>query len=278
MVYALFSIALLGCIVWAHHMFTVGMDYDIRYYYSLSTFIIALPTGIKIYTWLYNIYSNNIIFNPLIILIFYFIFLFLFGGLTGIILSNNLVDLFFHDSYYVVAHFHYVLSLGAVFGIFLAFFFLYNKILFLRNFYINYVYLTIFIMLLFLSVNLIFFPMHLLGLWGLPRRYSVFTNEFYSFSFFIFIGINLLLIIIICLLIYFFYFYIFSKMIYSFLYYVYNSICLFYFNLNYNFFFLEQNYNIYNLISYKLILLYNLSVYQYNYHLCLSNFYSLNNL
>ena len=181
MLFALFSIGLLGCIVWAHHMFTVGMDLDVRFYYSVATIIIALPTGIKIFTWLSNFISKDVTLNPLIIFCIFFILLFLFGGLTGIILSNSTIDLFFHDSYFVVAHFHYVLSLGAVFGIFISFFYLSKFIFF---FFYDYYILIVFILILFLSANIIFLPMHLLGFWGLPRRYFMFPFSFYYFSFF----------------------------------------------------------------------------------------------
>jgi len=199
MLFALFSIGLLGCIVWAHHMFTVGMDLDVRFYYSVATIIIALPTGIKIFTWLSNFISKDVTLNPLIIFCIFFILLFLFGGLTGIILSNSTIDLFFHDSYFVVAHFHYVLSLGAVFGIFISFFYLSKFIFF---FFYNHYVLIVFIFILFLSANIIFLPMHLLGFWGLPRRYFMFPLNFYYFSFFNVYSLILIIFIFFIFLLY----------------------------------------------------------------------------
>lgn len=196
MCFALISIGVLGCLVWAHHMFTVGMDLDVRFYYSLSTLIIAIPTGIKIFSWLYSLFIGRCLNIPLLYLVYFFIILFLLGGLTGLVLANNNINLFFHDSYYVVAHFHYVLSLGAVFGIFLAFFYFSFH---LFRWYFSYSATMFFFILLFIGVNHIFMPMHLLGLWGLPRRYFLFTNEFYVFSFICGFGLMLVTISLIYL-------------------------------------------------------------------------------
>jgi hypothetical protein len=177
---ALISIGFLGCIVWAHHMFSSGMDLDVRFYYSAATLIIAVPTGIKIFSWIATLFSRVSVSSPLLFWIFGFIFLFTLGGVTGIVLSNSSLNLFFHDSYYVVAHFHYVLSLGAVFGIFLSFFFAFP---FFFNISMSYLYHSIFFILVFIGSNLVFFPLHFLGLWGLPRRYLIFDFNFYVFSF-----------------------------------------------------------------------------------------------
>ena len=177
---AIISIGFLGCIVWAHHMFSSGMDLDVRFYYSAATLIIAVPTGIKIFSWIATLFSRVSVSSPLLFWIFGFIFLFTLGGVTGIVLSNSSLNLFFHDSYYVVAHFHYVLSLGAVFGIFLSFFFAFP---FFFNISMSYLYHSIFFILVFIGSNLVFFPLHFLGLWGLPRRYLIFDFNFYVFSF-----------------------------------------------------------------------------------------------
>ena len=200
MAFAIVSIGILGSIVWAHHMYTSGMDLDVRFYYAAATLCIAIPTGIKIFSWIASFFSRDFVYVPLVYWIFGFLFLFTVGGLTGVLISNSSLNLFFHDSYYVVAHFHYVLSLGAVFGIFMSFFFLFDKFYSLNY---SFEYQTIFFFLIFFASNITFFPLHYLGLWGLPRRYLVFDFNFYEYSFIALIG---MIIFILSFFVLFFFF------------------------------------------------------------------------
>ncbi len=185
MAYAMVAIGFIGFIVWAHHMFTVGLDVNTKMYFTAATMVIAVPTGIKIFSWIATMWGGSISFKTPMLWAIGFIIMFTLGGVTGVVLSNAGIDTYMHDTYYVVAHFHYVLSLGAVFGLFAGFYYWFGKMSGRAyNEFLGQLHFWIF----FIGVNVLFFPMHFLGQDGMPRRIPDYPNAFAHYNYIATVG------------------------------------------------------------------------------------------
>ncbi|WP_010184054.1 cytochrome c oxidase subunit I [Sphingomonas sp. PAMC 26605] len=189
MAYAMVAIGVVGFVVWAHHMFTTGLSVNTKMYFTAATMVIAVPTGIKIFSWIATMWGGSISFKTPMLWAIGFIFMFTVGGVTGVVLANGGIDDYMQDSYYVVAHFHYVLSLGAVFSLFSGFYYwfpkmsgkMYNEVLGQIHYYI-----------FFVGVNVLFFPMHFLGLQNMQRRVPDYTDALAHWNYVASIGYQIM--------------------------------------------------------------------------------------